>query len=70
MLAIKRCKHFELGGDKKRKVSVVVGLLVGSYQRFHPREEEVPLGSPKQCTGKCGLQVERKVIAEFCKQRC
>lgn len=24
MLAIKRCKHFELGGDKKRKVSVVL----------------------------------------------
>lgn len=23
MLAIKRCKHFELGGDKKRKVGVV-----------------------------------------------
>uniref|UniRef100_A0A8C2URA1 60S ribosomal protein L36a n=1 Tax=Chinchilla lanigera TaxID=34839 RepID=A0A8C2URA1_CHILA len=23
MLAIKRCKHFELGGDKKRKVQVV-----------------------------------------------
>lgn len=22
MLAIKRCKHFELGGDKKRKVSL------------------------------------------------
>lgn len=24
MLAIKRCKHFELGGDKKRKVSDVL----------------------------------------------
>uniref|UniRef100_A0A8D0C7N4 60S ribosomal protein L36a n=1 Tax=Scleropages formosus TaxID=113540 RepID=A0A8D0C7N4_SCLFO len=24
MLAIKRCKHFELGGDKKRKVSTAV----------------------------------------------
>lgn len=23
MLAIKRCKHFELGGDKKRKVGVI-----------------------------------------------
>lgn len=23
MLAIKRCKHFELGGDKKRKVGIV-----------------------------------------------
>lgn len=23
MLAIKRCKHFELGGDKKRKVRMV-----------------------------------------------
>ncbi|TWW55266.1 60S ribosomal protein L36a [Takifugu flavidus] len=23
MLAIKRCKHFELGGDKKRKVRIV-----------------------------------------------
>lgn len=26
MLAIKRCKHFELGGDKKRKVSVAITL--------------------------------------------
>lgn len=29
MLAIKRCKHFELGGDKKRKVGVVgVGVTL------------------------------------------
>uniref|UniRef100_A0A3Q3W9A3 60S ribosomal protein L36a n=1 Tax=Mola mola TaxID=94237 RepID=A0A3Q3W9A3_MOLML len=27
MLAIKRCKHFELGGDKKRKVGVNVFIL-------------------------------------------
>uniref|UniRef100_A0A3B4TL86 60S ribosomal protein L36a n=1 Tax=Seriola dumerili TaxID=41447 RepID=A0A3B4TL86_SERDU len=27
MLAIKRCKHFELGGDKKRKASVI-GLFL------------------------------------------
>lgn len=26
MLAIKRCKHFELGGDKKRKVSALLPL--------------------------------------------
>lgn len=25
MLAIKRCKHFELGGDKKRKVRLRAG---------------------------------------------
>ena len=25
MLAIKRCKHFELGGDKKRKVYTIMG---------------------------------------------
>ncbi|XP_015715588.1 60S ribosomal protein L36a isoform X1 [Coturnix japonica] len=29
MLAIKRCKHFELGGDKKRKVCVCVPRLAG-----------------------------------------
>lgn len=28
MLAIKRCKHFELGGDKKRKVGVVGVSLI------------------------------------------
>jgi len=32
-LAIKRCKHFELGGDKKRKVTVStsVCLCVGEH---------------------------------------
>lgn len=30
MLAIKRCKHFELGGDKKRKVGTVGILFVCS----------------------------------------
>lgn len=26
-LALKRCKHFELGGDKKRKVSVKIKII-------------------------------------------
>uniref|UniRef100_A0A8D0D3N2 60S ribosomal protein L36a n=1 Tax=Sander lucioperca TaxID=283035 RepID=A0A8D0D3N2_SANLU len=30
MLAIKRCKHFELGGDKKRKVDVLDIILFSS----------------------------------------
>lgn len=30
MLAIKRCKHFELGGDKKRKVSIVNNIYIKS----------------------------------------
>lgn len=28
MLAIKRCKHFELGGDKKRKVRLLNVVIV------------------------------------------
>lgn len=27
-LSIKRCKHFELGGDKKRKVSERLGIAI------------------------------------------
>lgn len=30
MLAIKRCKHFELGGDKKRKVGIVNNIYIKS----------------------------------------
>ena len=31
-LPIKRCKHFELGGDKKRKVTMNAGLDKGQGQ--------------------------------------
>uniref|UniRef100_A0A8C6TRJ1 60S ribosomal protein L36a n=1 Tax=Neogobius melanostomus TaxID=47308 RepID=A0A8C6TRJ1_9GOBI len=31
MLAIKRCKHFELGGDKKRKVCFVANFVMHHF---------------------------------------
>uniref|UniRef100_H2U0Z1 60S ribosomal protein L36a n=1 Tax=Takifugu rubripes TaxID=31033 RepID=H2U0Z1_TAKRU len=34
MLAIKRCKHFELGGDKKRKVRIVSVHIWGKNIQF------------------------------------
>uniref|UniRef100_A0A4W5KLX0 60S ribosomal protein L36a n=1 Tax=Hucho hucho TaxID=62062 RepID=A0A4W5KLX0_9TELE len=34
MVPIKRCKHFELGGDKKRKVSILVLLSFESQQMW------------------------------------
>ena len=37
MLAIKRCKHFELGGDKKRKVGVMDVILFSNVSMCVPR---------------------------------
>ena len=35
-LPIKRCKHFELGGDKKRKVTMNTGLDQAKYKKKIP----------------------------------
>uniref|UniRef100_A0A3Q3NAJ2 60S ribosomal protein L36a n=1 Tax=Mastacembelus armatus TaxID=205130 RepID=A0A3Q3NAJ2_9TELE len=35
MLAIKRCKHFELGGDKKRKVIIAAYTYTYIYTHTH-----------------------------------
>lgn len=30
-IPLKRCKHFELGGDKKRKVKMLIKYIINTY---------------------------------------
>lgn len=62
MLAIKRCKHFELGGDKKRKVGVTDVVFLFSACKFSEHYFKGNFQSYSMLSELCGVSGQKKSI--------